>query len=195
MTSGGFGLPRSANGPAVSRGHGGGRFWPSRRRGGAAIRRSTLCGSCVRGRIDCVLDVVWYFLHRRETVDGFKARTVDSYLTSGARRERTVDGEPPCACGPGFMRLQRHSAPGVPSSCTAVGSRQVAGAAQNPQIMPHIVSPGGGEGTHHASRHPPPSGGSTLTGRRDTSCRKGAPPPYCTTRTDQPRTPALTCTY
>ena len=28
------------------------------------------------------------------------------------------------------------------------------------------ISPGGGEGTHHASRHPPPSGGSASTGRR-----------------------------
>ena len=30
------------------------------------------------------------------------------------------------------------------------------------------LSPGGGEGTNHASRHPPPSGGPSSTGRRDT---------------------------
>ena len=36
------------------------------------------------------------------------------------------------------------------------------------------ISPGGGEGIHHASRHPPPSGGPALTGWRDTSTFEGA---------------------
>ena len=39
---------------------------------------------------------------------------------------------------------------------------------QNPQMWPLYLSPGGGEGTNHASRHPSPSGGPSLTGRRDT---------------------------
>ena len=58
--------------------------------------------------------------------------------------------------------------------------------------MPTIyISPGGGEGISHASRHPPPSGGPALTGRRDTSTFKGAysesrtaPAHARTTRTD-----------
>ena len=62
--------------------------------------------------------------------------------------------------------------------CTAVN-----GAAPLPPLavltpmasMPTIyISPGGGEGIHHASRHPPPSGGPALTGWRDTSTFKGA---------------------
>jgi hypothetical protein len=46
-------------------------------------------------------------------------------------------------------------------------------------------SPGGEEGTKHASRHPPPSGGPSLTGRRDTSSfhrpRPSLPPPCALT--------------
>ena len=58
--------------------------------------------------------------------------------------------------------------------------------------MPTIyISPGGGEGISHASRHPPPSGGPALTGWRDTLTFKGAysesrtaPAHARTTRTD-----------
>ena len=63
--------------------------------------------------------------------------------------------------------------------CTAVN-----GAAPLPPLLavltpmasvpPIYVRPGGGEGIHHASRHPPPSGGPALTGWRDTSTFKGA---------------------
>ena len=41
-------------------------------------------------------------------------------------------------------------------------------------MPPIYIRPGGGEGIHHASRHPPPSGGPALTGWRDTSTFKGA---------------------
>jgi hypothetical protein len=41
-------------------------------------------------------------------------------------------------------------------------------------LAPPSLSPGGDEGTHHASRHAPPSGGPSLTGRRDNSTCKGA---------------------
>ena len=36
-------------------------------------------------------------------------------------------------------------------------------------MPPIYISPGGGEGIHHASRHLPPSGGPALTGWRETS--------------------------
>ena len=44
------------------------------------------------------------------------------------------------------------------------GSNEVVGS--QAKAPPISLSPGGDEGTHHASRHPPPSGGSASTGRR-----------------------------
>ena len=99
-----------------------------------------------------------------------------AYISPGAGRyAKEVDSPLPATS------VSRSATSGRGCAVVAAGAGRLAGGGMGLAILlpmasmlPIYISPGGGEGIHHASRHPPPSGGPALTGRRDTSTRKGA---------------------